>query len=1470
MGIYINIGNAGFQRARNSEYVDKFLKVVLMAALLQVASVTAMAQDPGEGGLGESSGDEQQTTGVVVHGSVFGGGNLGDVGTHDDQSPSSTGNYDWKDRDGTIISANTAADKMTGISKVTITSEKAEVWGNVFGGGKGEAKTFECEKGMVYQTKVEISKGTVGTLVGDEGSQTLKEGTGNVYGGGEVSRVEGNTVVTIGAEGTKPVIRGSVFGAGAGVETHGYSALVRGTSTVTVQGSAQVWHNVYGGGEMASVGKYKIKVKNDPLTPSDAPSSLPVGMPYLLERGGTCKVTIQGSAEIGKENVASTGHVFGAGKGLNPQMDYDYVTEENYTGEGSYQEDGHKPKRMVSGNTWDYFASKDAYLQFVETFALSGEADLTISGSANVWGSVYGGSESGIVFKNTIVEISGGTVHGDAFGGGLGLDYFAEAGRVSGNTNLTVSGGAVKGNVYGGGSLGDVGTIKKDLTYNYKWIKSGSHGNVNAEGNDNTAENNKVTYAENETNRNTGVCTVEISGGTIGNGTSGGNVFGAGRGYKDTWWCEKAIVYATNVNISGSISGSPVVNGTVYGGGEIGRVEDDSKVVIGTEGGSDAPDIKGNVFGSGAGVSTRGYSALVRGNSMVTVQGASKIGGSVFGGGEMASLGKFQVIGGLPKYPLTGGNSTVTIRDNATIGTDGHKETGYVYGAGQGATPAFDSSNYKNNKSMQLYENGAIDPVTKTVKEKGVYWGDFYNEAGEKDERFVWVYYDTKEEYQAFLNTLAIASHPVVTIAGSATVYGDVYGGGQRGITLGTVEVNINGGTVKQDVYGGGSLADTNKGNWDNGNWAEGRSSATFTTKVNLHGGTIERNVYGGGLGQLAEDAIEGEKYTQQEAIAYNTEHGLQEGNEGYKTAESWKVEPVAAVEPVEAKVYGDVMVQLNETPTITNNVANFPDNCVVKGTVFGCNNLNGTPMGDVTVHVYKTQGWEEHDVSEGKLDETVEKTGTTYELAAVYGGGNLSAYVPADDQRVANVIIDGCKLTSIETVYGGGNAASAPATYVLVNSCYEIGTVFGGGNGAGVGNPGANVGYKAASFTYTYTPDPSLTSEQNAAAEEAGRLAALAAAFEDQKGSLAYGSGVALAELRGGTIHKAFGGSNTLGNVRTSATVDLNELDSNDPNYCQLCIVEVYGAGNEADQDGTSNINLGCISYLSEIYGGAKDADVNSNVVLTIQSGRFDRVFGGNNVGGCIRGSITVNIEETGCHPIIIGQLFGGGNQAGYSVRGYKLSNEKWVPREATDGLETGMAKAYSDPVVNVKSFTSIGEVYGGGYGASAYIVGNPHVNIDEYVGKHANEDVTANTGKWIHYVTGKNDDDSDKIATVWQPARMAGAIGTIGNVFGGGNEADVKGDTYVNIGTASYVTEIVAAGTNVDGYYTRSGEGTTASPYVYTEIVSDTPAVVGTTYYKKVIGVNITGNVYGGGNAADVTGDTNVVIGKETTTTP
>ena len=67
--------------------------------------------------------------------------------------------------------------------------------------------------------------------------------------------------------------------------------------------------------------------------------------------------------------------------------------------------------------------------------------------------------------------------------------------------------------------------------------------------------------------------------------------------------------------------------------------------------------------------------------------------------------------------------------------------------------------------------------------------------------------------------------------------------------------------------------------------------------------------------------------------------------------------------------------------------------------------------------------------------------------MRAVYGGGNLSDYLPADGKGTS-VYIEGCDVTSIEKVYGGGNSASVPATDVTIHSCYDVGYAFGGGNG--------------------------------------------------------------------------------------------------------------------------------------------------------------------------------------------------------------------------------------------------------------------------------------------------------------------------------------------------------------------------------------------------------------------------------------
>ena len=297
--------------------------------------------------------------------------------------------------------------------------------------------------------------------------------------------------------------------------------------------------------------------------------------------------------------------------------------------------------------------------------------------------------------------------------------------------------------------------------------------------------------------------------------------------------------------------------------------------------------------------------------------------------------------------------------------------------------------------------------------------------------------------------------------------------------------------------------------------------------------------------------------------------------------------------------------------------------------------------------------------------------------------------------------------MTSIKTVYGGGNAASTPATQVDVNGTYEIEEVFGGGNGKdhipyngepSSENPGANVGY----YNYTATMiqeckqwvDNLMPTKKNAGHRK-----------------YVYGTGKANVNIYGGLVHRVYGGSNTKGNVRQIAVTMLEESSD-----CEFKVDEAYGGGKSAPMDGAANLEMRCIPGLKAAYGGAENANINDNVSLNITNGTFERVFGGNNVAGTISGTITVNIEETGCKPIIIGQLYGGGNQAAY-----------------TGPLKAGSQTDRQGPTVNVRSFTSIGDVFGGGYGQTAVVTGDTYVNINEVNGKYyisqaTSEDSTGN----------------------------------------------------------------------------------------------------------------------------------------------
>ncbi len=1353
---------------------------------------------------------------TILH-NVYGGGAYGSVGTfsYDATTGLPTG---WTTTD----NKGKCTVSITGGTIGSTGKENGMVFGSSRGlEGNPETNANVDKMAWVYDTDV-----TIGTL----GSETGPSIKGSVYGGGEnghnfhdasvtvhsgtIGIVSGEkfTIGDIEYEGARYPYRGNVYGSGCGTDTYTgtdsktyfdfNAGIVRGNTTVLIDGG-HVVHNVYGGGAMGSVGTYTFDANGKPTSCADGT--------------GTCTVTVSGGqigvagatmAEHGKGGPDDYGHVFGAGRG-----------------------EMHDPDQYPN----------------METCAFFNKTILNISGTAFLTGSAYGGSESGHVLGDTEVNISGGQIGCgkntdkpfaaavwaddyiptalvnldcaswpfkapfapyDPFANETGdLDKYPNGKSTDGGSLEASDGHTYYGNVFGGGSgsvpyfdtsegiskyLSTAGSVEGKTTVNI----SGGHILTNV-------------YGGCEATNVKGSATITMTGGTVGVPRTvdqivahplTGYIFGAGKGDQRIFFNKETNVDRTFVNIEGGR-----VYGSIFGGGEDGHVFQNTTVNIGkdndetegpTIGTTGTSYVDGNVFGGGRGF---GGEALTAGNIGGSVElniKSGKILGSVYGGGRLASVGYGLY---LVDEEITEGEGKV--KPYGILRPDDQYDGSYPNPSTQEASAYYDKG------------RGYI-----TINISGGTIGNDYE----------YIYNPTDEQKAAIPKTTFDSQNQLQYTKG-----GNVFTGGmgrlyaldnttllplwpKLGKCKGTT-LNMTGGTVKSSIYGGGEIG-----------------AVAEDATVNVNGGTVGTKVV---------DSEDANKY-----YYFGSVFGGGKGSVDNITYPS--TTPAEEQIPISeaGTTGGNVEVNLNKTVA-----SDEAAKGAIVSQVFGCNDMNGSPKGNVTVHIYATQNADKENIPT-KYDKGSEK----FDVMAVYGGGNLAAYEPTSSTGSTKVIIDGCGLTSIKQVYGGGNAASTPATQVDINETYEIDEAFGGGNGKdklpnGDPNPGANVGYT------DYSAYETSTDENKGAATKDLRIA-----------NYQYGSGEARMNIHGGTVHRVYGGSNTKGNVRITAVTMLE-----DESGCPFVVEEAYGGGKSAPMDATSSLEMACIPGLSAAYGGAEDAQIEGDVNLTITNGTFDRVFGGNNVSGEIKGTITVNIEETGCKPIIIGQLYGGGNQAPYT---------------APDGKP--------GPTVNVRSFTSIGDIYGGGYGAPAKVVADTHVNINvgdgrykngftykdgktvnDYIGekqitfKEYERKYNSTTGKW-DFVYDENGArklvSPDPSITITLPSKsLPSKIGAIQNVYGGGNAAEVDGDTYVNIGTniddaPQYTNIDVKTGESVEDFFTKGEDGK------YNK--ASGMAVEGTNYYMeyKPTGVDIRGNVYGGGNNAEVTGDTHVTIGKEATATP
>ncbi len=1101
----------------------------------------------------------------------------------------------------------------------------------------------------------------------------------------------------------------------------------------------------------------------------------------------------------------------------------------------------------------------------------------TVYGGCNISGDV--GSHYNITYSSgmpgdqyqyvrgaTYVNTTAGTIYGNLFAGSNGF-YHCNDGQkyISGidyddpehyyigldipthnETNVNVSGTVtVKGNVYAGGNLAPVGFITEGPGYIHRTFVGMATIRMSGgivEGSVYGGGNMASIFGSNE---------VLVSGGTINGALYGGNDR-AGQVAQITnrvlTGNDKASDGQTSLNTLDvhtyvEITGTPKIN-TVYGGGNGAYIYEGSQadmqycdvtdqpiqtntfVDINLDGFPNSTDggYIETVYGGGNGVTvTGGITVLmnVKGNGVGVAPVAYDHIGTIFGGNNMGALaivpdiillnGQVNTVyGGCNQGAMEGG-ITVTDADSRTyenVGSLVHLRDSYT-GAGSSTTltPAATVSgaiyggcrmNGVTNNTLVLIEagthscaiyggsdiSGDICGKTQVVINGGsivdAYGGgngNYYYNAGNayeaanhsnlvaegvsgapycKDSR---VYMYDGAATNLYAGGYAGLCGDTYMEMNDGTVSGNIFGGGnQAGTTTvasaagcsgtGTSEVVMNGGTVTTSVFGG----------------CNSSGSIASTSTVTINGATLATNVFGGGKGEATSVAgnvlvtIGTEDGTGTPAVS-TVYGGSEEGTVNTNSSNTTIVNILNGT--ISTAVYGGgkgvtgnaTKGQVNGAVTVNIGGENQDDadcNISMTGcTVYGCNNAGGSPKDAVAVHVWRTGHITTNEA-------TYEGNSPTYAIDQVFGGGNAADYTPSGSQK-ATVYIHNCANT-VRRVFGGGNAAAVPGISTTIDGG-RFDYVFGGGNGevtaANITTSGITLLIHAGKINQLYNgsnANGTITGGISATLEHT------TVCPDDDIDVDEYFCGNNAADISGNVI-------------TTIACSEDNPIK----------VTSLYGGSNVANIDGNVELTING-GIITNVYGGSKGrldnpetpgvneartATITGHVILTIHGGTIKNVFGGCNILGDIQGPITVNVFQDGECTLNLDNVYGGGNMAAYNPQTAKVGADRIVP------------------MVNIQKGTVNDQVFGGGYGNTAVVTANPKVVVGGEVSSETYQCVIGNT-------------------------TIDSGVGA-GNVYGGGNAAQVSGNTQV----------LILNKTTVNG------------------------------------------NVYGGGNAAGVTGSTDVQIG-------
>jgi len=659
-----------------------------------------------------------------------------------------------------------------------------------------------------------------------------------------------------------------------------------------------------------------------------------------------------------------------------------------------------------------------------------------------------------------------------------------------------------------------------------------------------------------------------------------------------------------------------------------------------------------------------------------------------------------------------------------------------------------------------------------------------------------------------------------------ATIYGDVFGGSALGkvntSTSNTTNVTLNKGIIYGALYGGG-LGNSTTAADVNGNVAVKVYGGSVRTTTELGSGGVYgcNDLNGAPQGTVTVDIYGTDPAPAADQYALNAVYGG--GNQSH-----YNGKPVVTVHNCDNSikyVYGGG----NASDVTGTDVTIYGGNVI--GNVFGGGNGS-------------SEGW----TSGTNPGANVTNDGTQVKIyggtiLSVFGGSNTLGTITGGTSVVVDAQQDGATAAcpvNVDNIFGAGNEApfTGETNVQIVNTGDgAVGNVFGGGKGAtaivtgntnvvigdwdenhkvnvtnGVFGGGHQANLIAGTGTYTGTANVTLNKNSSVVIEDVyggGNQSSVVntnvtAWGATVKGDL-YGGGKGTASVSADVLGNAttnvyggiYGGIFGAGNIKSDITgtaklfIDEQTSTATGATQCDFSAKEVYGAGNSAAITGGIDFSLGCISgKIDVLFGGAKNADLGSatkacNVKLSIISGEFGKVFGGNNQGGTIYGTITVDVQHKGCHQIQIDELYGGGNLADYNTNdnpSTTVENKNDFPliNIMTCGQSTADWVNDNDDAHCLK----IGTIYGAGKGKKTTdpddpdkdkgkVTGNPHVNV------HAGEIGTIFGGGNAAGVVGNT-----YVNVIDQSTTDNQDIYITGNVYGGGSSANVTGKTNVQIG--------------------------------------------------------------------------------------